>query len=271
MPFRADEFISFLPPPGQLIASYNRSLPPSEQPSSIPQLFLDAMTVRETVFVQEQHVPLDRELDADDARSYHWVVYASVSRRSSTDGAYESNTTITTTNSALPSGRRESDTSTAIRVPAGTIRLIPPIDPANPPANSAQTGPHPSHLSPEESYILLGRLAVCPLYRRLGLSKLLVNAVLTWARGHGGQVFLPTLTPAEVEARRLDHEGVVWKGSVVVHVQKGEAEKVWARMGFVVDEGMGEWDEEGITHVGIVRRLELPDLSPFQIVTKPVE
>ena len=34
-------------------------------------------------------------------------------------------------------------------------------------------------------------------------------------------------------------------------------EKVWAKMGFVTDERLGRWDEEGIEHLGMWRRLEL--------------
>lgn len=54
-------------------SGYDRKLPSSEQPENIPQTFLDAMEVREQVFVHEQGVPLDNEFDADDARACHWV------------------------------------------------------------------------------------------------------------------------------------------------------------------------------------------------------
>ena len=64
-------FIVFVGPTN--LDGYNRSLPPAEQPSTIPKTFLDAMEVREEVFVQEQGVPLDNEFDADDARACHWV------------------------------------------------------------------------------------------------------------------------------------------------------------------------------------------------------
>lgn len=71
-----------LPPLGLSIAGYDRERSPSQQPASVPQLFLDAMRVREEVFVHEQGVPLENELDSDDARSWHWVVYAGAPRSS---------------------------------------------------------------------------------------------------------------------------------------------------------------------------------------------
>jgi predicted GNAT family N-acyltransferase len=265
MGFGADEFISFLPPPGAHISNYNRSLLPNDQPDSIPRLFLDAMAVREAVFVHEQGVQLDRELDADDPRAYHWIAYASVSRRGSNDAA----SSTTTTTADPPEGRRESESSTAIRVPVGTIRLLPPFDPHADNSHTAQIAPHPS-VAVAESYVLLGRLAVAPAYRGLGLGRLLVSAALDWARTHGAEAFTSALSPAELEAlklgrRRGDDEGVVWKGLVVVHSQKGDAENVWARMGFVKDKSMGDWVEEGIDHVGMWRRLEIPPTAPFSI------
>jgi hypothetical protein len=67
----ATPFISFLGPTN--LDGYDRKRPPSEQPGNIPKTFLDAMEVREQVFVKEQGVPLDNEFDADDARACHWV------------------------------------------------------------------------------------------------------------------------------------------------------------------------------------------------------
>jgi hypothetical protein len=46
---------------------------PSEQLANIPKTFVDAMEVREQVFVIEQGVPLENEFDSDDARACHWV------------------------------------------------------------------------------------------------------------------------------------------------------------------------------------------------------
>jgi hypothetical protein len=64
-------FITFLGPSD--LSAYDRKKSPFEQPSSIPKTFIDAMEVREQVFVQEQGVPLENEFDSDDARACHWV------------------------------------------------------------------------------------------------------------------------------------------------------------------------------------------------------
>ena len=67
----ATPFIAFQGPTN--LDGYERKGKPSEQPASIPQTFLDAMDVREQVFVIEQGVPLENEFDSDDARACHWV------------------------------------------------------------------------------------------------------------------------------------------------------------------------------------------------------
>ncbi len=67
-------FITFLGPSN--LDGYDPKLPSSEQPDNIPKTFLDAMEVREQVFVEEQHVPLDNEFDSDDPRACHWVCEA---------------------------------------------------------------------------------------------------------------------------------------------------------------------------------------------------
>lgn len=80
------EFVDFIVPLRDRLKLYDPTRPPTDQPKNdatdeaknIPQGFIDAMIVREQVFVKEQKVPLENEFDEDDARSYHWVAYASV-------------------------------------------------------------------------------------------------------------------------------------------------------------------------------------------------
>ena len=69
------------------------------------------------------------------------------------------------------------------------------------------------------------------------------------------------MSPTAAEHRKLELGGGAnlddtWKGLVLVHAQV-YIEKVWARYGFVRDESMGVWDEEGIDHIGMWKRLEL--------------
>lgn len=256
------EFISMLEPPGSAIAKYDCSKPSSEQPSSIPSTFCEAMSIREEVFVKEQGVPLENELDADDPRSFHWVAYASVGTHGgSPPPAYDGpgHRKSSSSSSAKDEERRKSE-STASRVAVGCIRLVPPPHPPNPyishdDGNGAAlpNGDHTLHRS--EPYVKLGRLATLPQFRKMGLSRLLIKAALDYAAAHPDAI-VPPLSPAELEKQRLEGrpEAQGWKGLVVIHAQT-QVQGFWEKYGFKVDEVMGTWDEEGIEHVGMWRRI----------------
>jgi predicted GNAT family N-acyltransferase len=212
---------------------YNLLVAASDQSSTIPTTFLDALSVREIVFVNEQKaVPLQHHIDRDDARSYHWVLYS-------------------------PSN---------LSLPIGTVRLVPfPQHPHPEPgsrfeASTSSTSPqHPTVLFtapiPEykenrktdlhdgiEPIIKLGRLCVIKEERGKGYANLLIQAALTRAREH----------PEIFEMEKVPK----WKGLVCVHARV-EAVITWARNGFALDEGMGTWFEAGIKHVGMFCRLDL--------------
>src|SRR5947209_7299374 len=72
------------------------------------QVFKDAMIVRTAVFVEEQLVPAENELDNDDARSFHIVAY-------------------------------EAGSSSGKATPAGTIRVIPALQPLSNDADAQMT------------------------------------------------------------------------------------------------------------------------------------
>ncbi|KAF2087051.1 hypothetical protein K490DRAFT_15570, partial [Saccharata proteae CBS 121410] len=215
----------------------------------VPTAFRDAMSVRERVFVEEQQVPLELEFDDDDPRSCHWVVYASVGTSSagSSDGG---------------NGAPLEPTTTAHRVAVGTIRLVPPPHPAPedhhvkldysrgaPPSESAST--------PQEPYVSIGRLAIIPPYRRLGLATLLLNTALDWAANHPGEV-VPLARPEQVELARAEgkEREEEWRGLVLIHAQE-HLEGWYGKSGFVTDEGLGRWEEDGIPilHVGMWKRV----------------
>jgi predicted GNAT family N-acyltransferase len=84
-----------------------------------------------------------------------------------------------------------------------------------------------------------------PEYRGLGLGRRLVETALGWAAVHGVEI------SAAIAAR-----GPVggWRGLVLVHAQV-DVERMYAGLGFMTDEGLGRWDEEGIEHVGMFRRI----------------
>lgn len=266
------QFISLLPPAPTLATSYDRTKAAADQPArDIPTTFLDAMTVRERVFVEEQGVPLANEFDDDDPRSFHWVVYASVGTSSSSNGNGSDSASPPsegTHDDSLQEERRRSDPS-AHRVAVGTIRLVPPPHPPHPAPSDAHkldnslhapaTSLHVAKGTPVvEPYIKLGRLAVIAPYRKLGLAALLVRTALDWAAQNGYQVMSPPrpeeIEMAKAEGREEDLES--WNGSTLVHAQSWLV-RFWGQFGFVKDDEMGEWDEEGIMHVGMWLKLKL--------------
>ena len=276
------EFLSMLSPPRNDLSEYDNAKPHTHQPDSIPRLFLEAMSVREEVF-GEQGVPLEVEFDEDDARSWHWVVYASVASTSSSPPK-----------SLRPEGSttREEDTrrasASAARLPVGTVRLIPAphgpnkyvetateaktvdkhADADPPPGQGAESTPKRRH--PSEPYVKLGRLAVLAPYRRLGLAKLLINAALDYAKTHPDVIYQPP-SPTTMELANLRghamHDAVTWQGLVMIHAQAnlkgywekhfGFKEELVGEDGEVEIEREPHWVEEGIEHVGMWKRLKL--------------
>ena len=244
------EFINFLPPPGDAIANYVRTSPANTQAKSVPSTFIEAMTIREAVFVHEQHVPLENELDVDDARSFHWVVYASVSNPSGS------------------TGRKGSQTAT---LPVGTVRLVPPPHPPHPQPGSQHMIDNAEGLEVQgddgstnsslhdgkEPFVKIGRLATLRAYRGLGLARLLMDTALEWASKHP-EAILPSQSPTSWEAAKVEagmgERERRWRGLVLVHAQT-TVEGIYKRMGFEKDEQMGGWDEEGIAHVAMWRRI----------------
>lgn len=156
--------------------------------------------------------------------------------------------------------------------PIGTIRLVPfPHAPHPEPgskftfdAEEELSGPPPyivdratTYHNGVEPYIKLGRIAVVKEFRGAGISKILANAAITWAQKN------PTFFNPSVAAMGMENMGAtstdqipVWKGLMCVHAQQ-QVENAWAKWGFQTDHGMGTWDEEGIMHVGMFKRLTI--------------
>ena len=270
------EFLSMLPPPRAEVAEYDNTRPYNEQTAPIPQIFRDAMSVREEVY-GEQGVPLEAEFDEDDARSWHWVVYASVASTASSPP--KDLRTDAPTNRA-DDARRASASGT--RLPVGTIRLIPGPHAPNPYLaksgeksvdKHADASPPPGtdshHEDPEEPYVKLGRLAVLAPYRKLGLAKLLINTALDYAAKNHEDIYQPpSPTTMEMASLRRDSvpEAIAWNGLVMIHAQ-ANLKTLWERYGFAEElkNDNGEvaiakepqWVEEGILHVGMWRRLKI--------------
>ncbi|EGE07009.1 acetyltransferase [Trichophyton equinum CBS 127.97] len=184
-----DSFTFSMQPPAPGITSLNSNKQPQYP------IFNDGLQVRMTVFVDEQNCDPENEVDADDDRSWHWVVYAG-----DADGGCKA---------------------------VGVVRLVPP--------------PHGGHQHQHESgkpFVKIGRLAVLPTYRGKGLARRLVEMALEWAAEHKMDV------------------GGGWEGLVLIHAQT-DVEAMYARLGFETDKSLGQWDEEGILHVGMWKILEL--------------
>lgn len=103
----------------------------------------------------------------------------------------------------------------------------------------------------------LGRLAVLKEFRGSGIARMLVSAAMAWSQSNP-TLFNPSVSTMGMDkiTGETDGEVPVWKGLMCVHAQV-QVQKVWAKWGFELDEGMGTWDEEGIMHVGMFRRLSL--------------
>ncbi|XMA15521.1 hypothetical protein WAI453_008312 [Rhynchosporium graminicola] len=267
-------FITFLGPSN--LDGYDSKNRSSTQPENIPKTFIDAMEVREQVFVEEQRVPLDNEFDSDDHRACHWVIYASINTVTDPE--------VTSSSGEIITRKRSTTRST----PIGTIRLVPFPHPPHPepgssytadaletsPKNADSTSPPPfitdratTHHDGKEPYMKLGRLAVLREFRGSGIAKMLVSAALTWAQANP-TFFNPSIAELGMEKITVagsDEEGMpevpVWKGLVCVHAQEQVA-KVWEKWGFLHDEGMGQWVEEGIGHVGMFMRIQLEPSGP---------
>lgn len=296
-------FISLLEPTP---LPWERALPPDEQPNadSIPRTFLDAMTVRSQVFVQEQNIPQSNECDSDDPRCAHWVIYASVNQTVAP--------AVTDPSTGEIIRPRQSETQS---VPIGTVRLVPfphpphPVTggvyvdgelvgispsttdaPSNPngDSNGATTTPATKDATPTasttettattaqppqnptftpdrpttfhdgvEPYVKLGRLAVTKEFRGRGIAGQLIRTAVDWMRRNPGY-FDPSPAAHGFEHLGMERGGTLprWGGLFCAHAQE-DAVRVWEKCGFQVDEGMGQWMEEGIPHVGMFLRVEV--------------
>lgn len=95
---------------------------------------------------------------------------------------------------------------------------------------------------------MMGRLATRREFRGKGLAKSLIEEAVGWAGGHGEDVVK--------DWRDEKGERVVWKGLFLAHAQV-DKEAWYARMGWRTDVGLGRWDECGIMHVGMWKRVEV--------------
>ncbi|KAI0130838.1 hypothetical protein F4814DRAFT_144587 [Daldinia grandis] len=291
-------FISLLEP--TRLDGYDRTRPHDQQPGHVPKTFSDAMEVREAVFVRDQGVPLANEHDPDDARSCHWVMYASV------------NFTTEPEERDPRSGEvikpRKSETCS---LPIGTLRIVPFPHPPHPQpggryvdnvlldeesdgekkgggtaaTSSGAVRPRARTLTSvdeerqasalpfgadrpttyhdgKEPYVKLGRMAVIPEFRGHHIASQLWRAAKKWLEDNP-TFFNPSVTELGMDQLKVGVAGDIpkWNGLVCCHAQESVV-KLYEKWGFKVDEGMGKWYEEGILHVGMFLRLHIKDGNP---------
>lgn len=149
-----------LTPPGPAVHSI-RVLPNGQVTDSevstahppSPQLFHDAIVVRADVFVIGQNCSVALEIDADDAISWHWVIFAENNQK--------------------------------LEEPVATIRLVPAQ--AHPDADDKKAVDGPNYTGSilwdhKEPYVKIGRLATVKEFRGRGYAKALMEAALEYAR-----------------------------------------------------------------------------------------
>lgn len=93
---------------------------------------------------------------------------------------------------------------------------------------------------------MMGRLATRREFRGRGFARTLIEEAVTWASTHKGDVVR--------EWRDERGERVLWRGLFLAHAQV-DKEGWYEGMGWRTDEGLGRWDECGIWHVGMWKRV----------------
>lgn len=222
--------------------------PSNPNPATNNPIFTDAMHIRHAVFVQEQHCRAEEEIDDDDARSWGWVIYAHHHQNNQQDGG----------------DAEGEDKGEAV----GTIRLVPPphishnhhLTGSSATATATATASVPPGQAAKydyehEPYIKISRVAILAPFRGYGLSRLLMRTVEDWAANNKAvidQMYYSQF--AQNLDDGLEEGGGGWNGLIGLHAQV-QVERMYAGMGYKTDEAMGRWDEEGIEHVGMFKRV----------------
>ena len=99
----------------------------------------------------------------------------------------------------------------------------------------------------KESFVQIGRLSTVKEFRGRGYGRVLVEEAVRWVAENG----------REWVGRGSSGDGE-WKGLIGAHAQT--VVKSWyEKLGFVVDEGIDVWWEEGIEHVGIWKKVDVTE------------
>lgn len=208
-------------------------------------VFADAMHVRTQVFIVEQHCSPEGENDEDDARSWQWVVYARVQNQHQNE------------NENKNPDNNTHDNNDNKGIPVGVIRLVPPPHAPHEHLTNPGKAQQQKFDYAHEPYVKITRVAVLKDFRGYGLARLLMRVVEEWAQENKRDID----DMYAVAAAAVDGGSIIrsenkneWRGLIGLHAQV-QVEKMYAGLGYETDASMGRWDEEGIEHVGMFKRV----------------
>lgn len=249
-------FTTMLSPPGDALKDYDKTKSQSRQEITLPQTFQDIMSIREEVS-GEQKTPWETDFDDDDARSWHWVSYASIAVTSSSPSP--PSLRPTRPDSKAEEERRSSATAQSLGV--CTVRLVPP--PHQPSTHN------PNLQLPAEPYIQLGRLTVRKEFAEFGLCNPVIDAALKWAAKNPDTITPPpppTTLEFATQLGATDPDLEMWKGLTLVITEvkhkgrwetHGFSEELLNENGKVEIAAQPPWKEDGIEHVAMWKRIRL--------------
>lgn len=214
---------------------------PIDNPDAPNPYIRSCLQVRVDVFVYEQGVPSENEIDSEDPWSWHWIVY----QKAQTEESIEESQIFEVNGSAdrlmLPkdaiSGSRPGEAVESNEIEISTLRIVPPPH-VEPHTYEGKTVP----------YVRLTRVAIQRPFRGQSAARYMVSEALGWLARSKETIRKEILDQGRIQ----DGTEAEWDGLVLVHSQV-QVEGFWKKMGFVRDEKMGVWDEEGIMHVGMWR------------------
>ena len=220
-----------------------RSLPiDPDQHREVPIVFLDALAVRLPVFVKEQKVPAENELDEDDKRASHVVLYTGINNPI---GFVKGLPMCTLRFLEIVPNQEDTNHYNTITIPEGW--QIPPAGSLSF-KKGAKPLTEPVHYPSDcwdgkEPYLKLGRMATLKAFRRKEMARKLLQWTFGWILNNQEQFTLGRNT------------------LILVHAQR-EVQYFYQSQGFVLDVTMGTWVEEGIEHIGMWKRLK-PEEESF--------
>lgn len=218
----ANDFITRLQRP----TNNTLTLPTVSHPKPLTNapIINDALTIRRKVFVDDGDFDAADEIDAEDARSWHWVIYDNGEARNP--------------------------------VPVATIRMVPPPQVSLNRLSHADRATYgPQYDFESEPAVRPSRMAVLKEYQGNQLAVRLMETVHSWASENQRAInhaYMHSLQAVGGNSSALPNGK--WSGLVHVYGLK-HLEKFFPRIGYELLGEEGFW--EGVEHVGFRMRLDV--------------